>query len=89
MLEKIGKFISYFYKSKTLITMTALAILPALDLLGQIDMQNIFAAILCGEEQASECVAGLPSKAQEIYMLVITGMGKVLRFVTNKSLKDK
>lgn len=89
MISKITKILSYFAKSKTLITMVALAVLPALDLLGQIDMQGIFAAFACGEEQAAECVAGLPAKANEIYMLVITGLGTALRFVTHKPLSEK
>ena len=72
-------------KSRTLIVMTALAVLPALELLGKIDLVAILQPLACGIDAADSCKEGL-MKLAAAYALVITSAGKVLRFITTSPL---
>jgi len=74
------KIIDYYTKSKTLIVMTVLALVPALDLLHQIDVQAILAPTL-GVETATHW--------GEMYVLVVVGAAKILRLFTTLPIADK
>ncbi len=67
MLEKLKGY-------KTILIMVALAVLPALDLLGQIDIKSILLSF--GADQT------LADKWGEMYAVGVAFVAKALRFVT-------
>lgn len=75
-------------KSKTIIFMFFAALLPVLDLLGQIDMQSLVQPFFCGEEMTTECMEA-SSNIGQIYASVVAFIGMVLRFFTGKPLSEK
>ena len=71
MLDKIKGY-------KTIIIMVALAVLPALDLLGQINIKDILMSF--GADQT------LADKWGEMYAIAIAFVAKALRFVTSSPI---
>ena len=69
--------------------MTALAVVPALELLGQINLAPILEPLVCGVEDldvdCQEKVLGVAAA----YASFITTAGIVMRFLTNTAIKDK
>ena len=75
-------------KSKTIVFMFFAALLPVLDLLGQIDMQSLVQPFLCGEVTDGECVEA-SSNVGQVYASIVAFIAMVLRFFTNKPLSEK
>lgn len=97
-------FILKLFKSRTMWVMAALAILPALELLGQIDLAAILQATICkfdpsilaGIEDPSSVLNEVNSACNDKimkfaagYALVVTSLSKVMRLITSTAISDK
>lgn len=83
-------FIKQALKSKTMWFMGAAAILPALEILGAIDVVAIVEPFACGvDAMGTEECTNKTMKIAAGYALVITTAGKILRVVTKLPLLAK